>query len=102
MADETSRRYLFVAIGRATRWVFIRIFKPKTAANARRFLRDLERACAIRRGAGNHAAPPCLALQPAAPTISPRQQVAIASHEGMAQPQAAAVQEAALPPFGMR
>ena len=39
MADETLRRYLFVAIDRATRWVFIRIFKAKTAANARRFLR---------------------------------------------------------------
>lgn len=25
MEDETSRRYLFVAIDRATRWVFIRI-----------------------------------------------------------------------------
>jgi transposase-like protein len=48
MADENRRRYLFVAIGRATRWVFIRIFKAKTAANARRFLRDLERACPIR------------------------------------------------------
>ena len=48
MADETSRRYLFVAIDRATRWVFIRIFKAKTAANARRFLRDLERASPIR------------------------------------------------------
>ncbi len=47
MAHETSRRYLFVAIDRATRWVFIRIFKAKTAANARRFLRDLERACPI-------------------------------------------------------
>ena len=41
MAEETSRRYLFVAIDLATRWVFIRIFKSKTAANARRFLRDL-------------------------------------------------------------
>jgi len=39
MADETSRRYLFVAIDRATRWVFIRDYKSKTAANARR-LRD--------------------------------------------------------------
>jgi hypothetical protein len=29
-----ARRYLFVAIDRATRWVFIRIFKAKTAANA--------------------------------------------------------------------
>ena len=48
MAEETSRRYLFVAIDRATRWVFIRIFKSKTAANARRFLRDLERTCPIR------------------------------------------------------
>ena len=48
MADETSRRYLFVAIDRATRWVFIRVYKSKTAANARRFLRDLERTCPIR------------------------------------------------------
>ena len=48
MPDETARRYLFVAIDRATRWVFIRIFKARTAANARRFLRDLERACPIR------------------------------------------------------
>ena len=32
----------------ATRWVFIRIYKSKTAANARRFLRDLDRACPIR------------------------------------------------------
>ena len=48
MADESSRRYLFVAIDRATRWVFIRIYNSKTAANARRFLRDLERACPIR------------------------------------------------------
>jgi hypothetical protein len=41
MADETTRRYLFVAIDRATRWVFVRIMPAKTAANARRFLRDL-------------------------------------------------------------
>jgi len=48
MADETSRRYLFVAVDRTTRWVFIRIYNSRTAANARRFLRDLERACPIR------------------------------------------------------
>jgi transposase InsO family protein len=48
MADETRHRYLFVAIDRATRWVFIRIYSTKTAANARRFLRDLERACPMR------------------------------------------------------
>jgi len=47
MADETLRRYLLVAIDRATRWVFIRICKAMTAANARRFQRALERACPI-------------------------------------------------------
>jgi transposase InsO family protein len=48
MQDETKRRYLFVAIDRATRWVFIRVYSNKTATNARRFLRDLERAFPIR------------------------------------------------------
>ena len=48
MADEDRRRYLFVAIDRATRWVFVRIYNAKTAANARRFLRDLERACPMK------------------------------------------------------
>lgn len=48
MSDETSRRYLFVAIDRATRWVFVRVYHSKTAANARRFLRDLERAFPVR------------------------------------------------------
>ena len=48
MADETRRRYLFGAIDRATRWVSIRVFTAKTAANARRFPRDLERACPMR------------------------------------------------------
>lgn len=43
MADEDRRQYLFVAIDRATRWIFVRIYPAKTAANARRFLRDLER-----------------------------------------------------------
>ena len=52
MADESSRRYLweylFVAIDSATRRVFVRVYNSKTAANARRFLRDLERACSLR------------------------------------------------------
>ena len=48
MADEDSRRYLFVAIDRATRWVFVRIYPTQTAANARRFLRDLDRAAPMR------------------------------------------------------
>jgi len=59
MANETSRRYLFVAIDRATRWVFIRIYNNKTAANARRFLRDLERACPL---SGHCVAMPCRAV----------------------------------------
>ena len=37
-----------MAIDRATRWVFVRICKSKTGANARRFLRDLERACPMK------------------------------------------------------
>jgi len=43
-----ARRYQFVAIDRTTRRVFIRICNSKTAANARRFLRDLERPCPMR------------------------------------------------------
>ena len=37
-----------MAINRASRWVFIGIYRNKTAATARRFLGDLERACPIR------------------------------------------------------
>ncbi len=48
MADETTWRYLFVAIDRATRWVFARILPAKTAANARRFLRERHRSCPIK------------------------------------------------------
>ena len=48
MADETTGRYLFVAIDWVTRRVFVRILPAKTAANARRFLRDLHRARPIR------------------------------------------------------
>ena len=53
MAHEDRRRFLFVAIDRATRWVFVRVYPAKTAANARRFLRrrpatgnhDFDRLC---------------------------------------------------------
>ena len=48
MVDEGRRRYLFVAIDRATRWVFVRIYPAQTAANARRFLRDLEYAAPMK------------------------------------------------------
>jgi transposase InsO family protein len=48
MPDETGRRYLFVAIDRARRWVFVRVMLTKTATNARRFLTELARACPIK------------------------------------------------------
>ncbi|WP_289781812.1 IS481 family transposase [Burkholderia multivorans] len=48
MADETTRRYLFVAIDRATRWVFVRVYASKSATNARRFLKELHKAAAFR------------------------------------------------------
>ncbi len=48
MQDETKRRYLFVAIDRATRWVFVSIKGNKTAASARSFLDALHKASPIR------------------------------------------------------
>ncbi|RXZ45045.1 IS481 family transposase [Crenobacter cavernae] len=50
MSDETSRRYLFVVIDRATRWVFVQIKSNKTASAARAFLTALQKAapCHIR------------------------------------------------------
>ena len=48
MADETSRRYVFVAIDRATRWVFIAIKSHKTAAAARSFLSALAKAAPMK------------------------------------------------------
>ena len=48
MADEDRRRYLFVAIDRATRWVYVELCDDKSAATARRFLRHLHKACPVR------------------------------------------------------
>ena len=41
MPDESARRYLFVAIDRATRWVFIPIYRDQSEASAKDFLRRL-------------------------------------------------------------
>jgi len=41
MPDESRRKYLFVAIDRATRWVFLKVTASKSANTARRFLKDL-------------------------------------------------------------
>lgn len=48
MEDETKRRYLFVAIDRATRWVYLEVKEDKSARSARAFLQNLVRACPIR------------------------------------------------------
>ena len=48
MADESRRRYLFVAIDRATRWVFVMVKGDKTAASARSFLKSVHEACPLR------------------------------------------------------
>lgn len=48
MPDEKKRRSLFVAIDRATRWVFVQIKRARTATAARAFLAALARACPIR------------------------------------------------------
>ncbi len=48
MQDENSRRYLFVAIDRATRWVFVQLKANKTAASAKAFLNALHKACPIK------------------------------------------------------
>jgi transposase InsO family protein len=48
MPDEDRRRYLFVAIDRATRWVFIQIHPDKTAKSAKAFLKALNAACCLK------------------------------------------------------
>ena len=48
MAGEGKRRYLFVAIDRATRWVFVAVKTDKTAASAKAFLNALHKACPIK------------------------------------------------------
>jgi len=41
MPDESKHKYLFVAIDRATRWVFLKVTTSKSANTARRFMEDL-------------------------------------------------------------
>jgi transposase InsO family protein len=48
MADETHRSYLFVAIDRATRWVFAQIKSDKTGRSASSFLTALQKACPMK------------------------------------------------------
>ena len=44
MPDEAARRYLFVAIDRATRWVFMRIYADQSDASSVSFLQRLHEA----------------------------------------------------------
>ena len=48
MADETSRRYLFVAIDRATRWVYVRIYANQSEKSSADFLRRLHGAAPMK------------------------------------------------------
>ncbi|WP_428003790.1 IS481 family transposase [Acidovorax sp.] len=48
MREESSRRYLFVAIDRATRWVFVQLKANMTGASAQAFLKALHKACPIK------------------------------------------------------
>ena len=45
MPDEKKRRYLFVAIDRASRWVYLHIYANQSEKNACDFLRRVKRAC---------------------------------------------------------
>ncbi|WP_416054731.1 integrase core domain-containing protein [Janthinobacterium svalbardensis] len=48
MANESSRRYLFVAIDHATRWVFMRIYNDQSEKSSVDFLRQLKLASPIK------------------------------------------------------
>ena len=47
MPDEDNRRYLFVAIDRATRWVFMKIYADQSDKSSTHFLRTLQKVCPI-------------------------------------------------------
>lgn len=47
MPDESQRRYLFVAIERATRWVFIEIHVDLTKSDSVDFLTNARAACPV-------------------------------------------------------
>ena len=47
MPDEASRRYLFVAIDRATRWVYMHIYANQNEKSSTDFLRRVYRQCPV-------------------------------------------------------
>lgn len=48
MPDETARRYLYVAIDRATRWVFVRLYADMESASATDFINRLHQSAPMR------------------------------------------------------
>jgi transposase InsO family protein len=48
MPDETQRRYLFVAIDRATRWVHLRVYADQTEASSCDFLNRVKQAAPMK------------------------------------------------------
>lgn len=48
MPDEQERRYLFVAIDRATRWVFLEIYADQSDGSSVDFLNKVRRACPVK------------------------------------------------------
>ena len=48
MPDEDARRYLFVAIDRATRWVFMEIYSDQTDSSSVDFLTKVRSACPVK------------------------------------------------------
>lgn len=48
MPDESQRRYLFVAIDRATRWVYLHIYDNQTEKSAVDFLRRVQKAAPMK------------------------------------------------------
>ena len=48
MPDETHRRYLFVAIDRATRWVYMRSYRDQSEQSSVDFLRRLQRVAPMK------------------------------------------------------
>ena len=48
MPDDPQKRYLLVAIDRATRWVHMEVITDKTAETTARFIREVYRLCPIK------------------------------------------------------
>ena len=48
MPDESARRYLFVAIDRATRWIFIEVYADQTESSSVVFLTKAPAACPVK------------------------------------------------------